>query len=160
MDLSSQDDYTVYSSLSVSVWLLPSADTAEFRGIQQFIQSSSQEFNSPCFLPHITLAALPRNLDLDIVETSFKPLIGEVLSYPVRFEGVQQGDTFYQSVFAKVHDSSVTETKSSPTCSIKPSPVPPTVHCSGSSTSLLSSLRCVISTQSPLSAKTDGSSVV
>lgn len=90
---------------TLSVWVLPSEGTPEFKELQDTIGRNSHRFNSPSFTPHITLAALPHSLSLNEIERAFKELIPEV-ELPIRLDSVQQGDTFHQSVFARVDQSS------------------------------------------------------
>jgi len=97
---------SAYMAPTLSVWVLPSEGTPQFKELQEVIERNSQKFNSPSFTPHITLAALPHSLSLNEIERTFKELIPEIECLPICLDSVQQGDTFHQSVFAKVDPSS------------------------------------------------------
>jgi hypothetical protein len=88
------------------VWVLAKEDTEEFQKLKGFIHDNSQRFNSPSFTPHITLAALPKTINITLVEAVFKDLVGHIAVEPIRLDAIRQGNTFYQSVFAHVHDLS------------------------------------------------------
>jgi 2',3'-cyclic-nucleotide 3'-phosphodiesterase len=92
-----------------SVWAVPSASTLEFSELQGIIRSNSQKFKSPSFTPHITLASLPQTLDLNKIAISFREVITQMVLNPIQLDCIQQGDTFYQSVFAKVNEISTSD---------------------------------------------------
>mmetsp|Transcript_30140 Transcript_30140/g.71785 ORF Transcript_30140/g.71785 Transcript_30140/m.71785 type:complete len:189 (+) Transcript_30140:74-640(+) len=79
-----------------SLWIEPRG--ALQSRLQTEINSLSEEFNGPCFVPHVTLCAFTASNDEEAKEETAK-LTAELQRYYIPFKDVGYGEAFHQCVF-------------------------------------------------------------
>lgn len=83
------------------MWLVPGTIDGVAR-MQGIITELSERHNSPIFAPHITLCTVPSDTPVEKLKDVAANLPAVEL---VRFDAVETGGTFYQSVFVAIHPS-------------------------------------------------------
>ena len=82
-----------------AIWLLPNKEDTQF--LETIINNLSQEFNTPKFLPHITVYGLV-NTDLSIVEDAVKNSIDEIEPFIVKKSGIGYSDDMWKTLFINI----------------------------------------------------------
>jgi 2'-5' RNA ligase len=82
-----------------SLWLVPEGAVAD--ALQAVIDRLAREYGGPAFPPHVTLFGSLEIAEDDVVARS-RRLAGQIAPFTVHLDGLDVGDTFFQSLFATV----------------------------------------------------------
>lgn len=82
-----------------AIWLLPNHKDTEY--LQKIINKLSLKFNSPKFLPHITIYGL-LSLDLNKIEKVIKNSIYEIKPFVVNKKEIEESDNIWKSLFINI----------------------------------------------------------
>ncbi|EJD53224.1 LigT-like protein [Auricularia subglabra TFB-10046 SS5] len=89
-------------AMGISLWL-PPGNVDGYARMQGLISELSARHSSPLFAPHITLCTVPSNTP-NYLER-LKDACAGLPKQDVKFDAVETGGTFFQSVFIAVHPS-------------------------------------------------------
>jgi 2'-5' RNA ligase len=85
-----------------AVWLIPEKKDKEYLG--KIIKNLSQKYNSPKFLPHITIYGLV-NLEPSILEVFIKSSVKNLKSFKIKNTGVGYSDQIWKSIFINIESN-------------------------------------------------------
>lgn len=82
-----------------AIWLLPDTNDTEY--LSRIITNLSHKFNSPTFLPHITIYGLV-DAHLSVVEDAVTNAISNLNSFTVKKSGINYLDDIWKTIFINI----------------------------------------------------------
>ncbi len=84
-----------------SLWLVPDVDSEVHRVLKGYIAAMSKEYQTPNFVPHVTLLGGVDENEVDICCNTRK-LANELAPYEIEFGGLGSNGIYFQILFSKV----------------------------------------------------------
>jgi len=82
-----------------AIWLLP--DEKDTKYLKKIIEKFSLKFNSPKFIPHITVYGLV-DFELSTIKNGIKKFVDEVEPFIVKKSGIKISDNIWKSMFIEL----------------------------------------------------------
>ncbi|MCL5746938.1 MAG: hydrolase [Patescibacteria group bacterium] len=79
-----------------SVWIIPEVKDREY--LQNIINNLAKKYNSPVFIPHMTLAGDIR-LGIDEIESAVEEIFENTKPFKIKKTRVNQSELFFKTVF-------------------------------------------------------------
>src|SRR5690349_1791162 len=90
---------TVATSNRYSLWIVPEGSVAD--ALQAVIDRLAHAYGGPAFRPHVTLFGSLGGVEDEVIGASAS-LAAQIAPFTVHLDGVDTGETYFQSLFATV----------------------------------------------------------